>query len=190
MYRLRMKSVVIVQFLGTLLLIGGTWFVAEYDKGKEVLGKWMTQDVVASGWFADSPVHALLFSFASPVTRVQAYPSGWYAPVVSGEITETFAKTGKGIVLLTEQPSEIRAVGDGKVVLCAPPDQESATWTVVIAHADDTKSVYGMLAQASVRVGETVKGGQAIGWIQEDQLYFAFKQGGLFLDPVAVIGFD
>jgi stage IV sporulation protein FA len=188
--KVRVKSLAIMQLFGTMLLIGAAWFMAEFDQGKATLQHWMTKEIEVNQWLADSPVQAWMLANTTEATRVQAYPSGWFAPVVAGKVSETFQQTGKGIVLQTDIPSEVRAIGDGEVVLCVKPASVDSGWTVVVAHADHAKSIYGMLSQSSVRVGDTVKGGQTIGWIQEKQLYFAFKQDAIFLDPEAVIGFD
>ena len=188
--KVRIKSLAFTQFVGTLLLIGSAWFIAEFDQGKAMLQRWMTEEIEVNQWLSDSPVQAWLFDKQSQATRVQAYPSGWFAPVVAGKVSETFEQTGKGIVLQTALPTEVRSIGDGTVVLCVKPESVDSGWTVVVSHENHSKSVYGMLSQSSVRVGDVVKGGQAIGWIEDKQLYFAFKQDAIFLDPEAVIGFD
>jgi stage IV sporulation protein FA len=146
--------------------------------------------VSTNTWLADSPLATLHFFPEQPALRASAYPSGWYTPMVGAKIVESFKANGKGILLQTSQPTEVRSIGPGIVVVCTRNPRPNGDWTVVITHPDGSKSIYGMLPQASVRIGSRVKGGEPIGWVQQGRLFVAFKQGEVFLDPAAVIGLD
>ena len=193
------------QIMGSVLFVGLAWIAIQADRGQTELRALVSTETEASGWLKATPVTAWVSDTAVSVwgeiahrnkTTATPYASGWYAPLAQATVQRTFGQTGKGIVLQAKQSTEVIAVGDGEVIFCAPPEQDAIGWTVVVAHKDETKSIYGMLDQASVRVGDKVTGGQSIGWINKEEedapstLYFAFKQGSLFLDPEAVIGFD
>jgi murein DD-endopeptidase MepM/ murein hydrolase activator NlpD len=203
MWRLRrFAKLLALQAIGSLILIGISYGVMQWQFGEEWVRRMFNQDVVATSWMNRFPdqlrVQSSLTGFLPIVqtTEGKLYPSGWYAPVKNGVVKRAFRKTGKGILIAVSRPSEVRAIGEGEVIFCAPPDALTMGWTVVIAHKNNAKSIYGLLNQASVRVGDHVKGGQSIGWISDEgntprnRLYFAFKQGELFLNPEAVIGFD
>lgn len=203
-----------LQVIGSIVFVGLAWLAIQFEPSEEYIRKELTTETIASTWLSDAPVSkwisnramqvwtaepslsGWLPTFGAKQTVDDQYASGWFAPVSQATVQQTFKQTGKGIVLQAKQPSEIQAIGDGEVIFCAPPEQNGVGWTIVIAHKDEAKSIYGMLDQTSVRVGDTVTGGQPIGWINEQDreapsnLYFAFKQGTLFLDPEAVIGFD
>ena len=205
---------VATQIMGGCLFVGLAWLAIQFEPGEAYIRSQFDSETVTSAWLSDTPVtnwlsnramhvwanepsrSSWLPTFGVKQTKEDQYASGWFAPLSQATVQQTFKQTGKGIVLQAKQPTEIQAIGDGEVIFCAPPEKNGIGWTVVIAHKDEAKSIYGMLEQTSVRVGDTVIGGQSIGWISEEEreapstLYFAFKQGALFLDPEAVIGFD
>lgn len=211
---MKMIRYVAKQILGSVLFVGLAWTAMQFEPGETFIRSEMSNDAIVTAWLGETPVtkwisnHAMqawtaepsiagwLPTFGARLTEKDKYASGWFAPLSEGTVQRTFKQTGKGIILQAKQPTEIRAIGDGEVIFCAPPEQDAIGWTVVIAHKDGAKSIYGMLDQASVRVGDSVTGGQSIGWISEEDreapssLYFAFKQDTLFLNPEAVIGFD
>lgn len=202
------------QIIGSILFVGLAWLAIQFEPSEAYIRSQLTTETVTNAWLSDTPVTQWISNRAKQVwtnepalsswlptfgvrqTKEDQYASGWFAPLSQATVQQTFKQTGKGIVLEATQPTEIQAIGDGEVIFCASPEQNGIGWTVVIAHKDEAKSIYGMLDQTSVRVGEKVIGGQSIGWISEEdreapsKLYFAFKQGTLFLDPEAVIGFD
>lgn len=202
------------QIIGSILFVGLAWLAIQFEPSEAYIRSQLTTETVTNVWLSETPVTQWISNRAKQVwtneptlsswlptfgvrqTKEDQYASGWFAPLSQATVQQTFKQTGKGIVLEATQPTEIQAIGDGEVIFCASPEQNGIGWTVVIAHKDEAKSIYGMLDQTSVRVGEKVIGGQSIGWISEEdreapsKLYFAFKQGTLFLDPEAVIGFD
>lgn len=186
----RFRLIAGVQILATVALIAGCGWVANNEGGRERLASYIWTQASTHSWLADSPLATLHFIAPQPALRASAYPSGWYTPMVGAKITQSFKENGKGILLGTPQPTEVRAMGPGVVVVCTRNPRPSGDWTVVIRHPDGSKSIYGMLPQASVRIGSRVKGGDPIGWVQQGNLYVAFKQGEVFLDPAAVIGLD
>lgn len=186
----RFRLIAGVQMIATMMLIAVCGWVVNQEDGRARLTEFIWEKVSTNTWLADSPLATLRLFNTQPALRASAYPSGWYTPIVGAKIVQSFKENGKGLLLQTSQPSEVRAIGSGVVVVCSRNPRPDGDWTVVITHLDGSKSIYGMLPQASVRIGSRVKGGEPIGWVQQGKVYIAFKQGDLFLDPAAVIGLD
>ncbi|WP_176224062.1 M23 family metallopeptidase [Thalassobacillus devorans] len=134
--------------------------------------------------------------FGSPLKLVE--PPGDVVPnqaalPVSGVVSETFQTHGEGIVMTSEQPSEVVAMDEGTVVFAGKNAQTDQT--IIIQHVDGSKSVYGYLSSIDVHLYEHVKPNDIIGSVkpepgQVSDFYFAIEKDNQFIDPVEAIKVD
>ena len=117
------------------------------------------------------------------------------APVlpVNGIISQPFQANDKGVWITTDKTSHVYAMEPG-VVLFAGNDKETNK-TIIIQHADKSKSIYGNLSDLKVNQYQFVNGNQVIGEFtptdtNASKIYFAVKKDNQFLDPVKVIQVD
>lgn len=117
-----------------------------------------------------------------------------YAEPVSGTVTETFADTGKGVMLETEENSKVHAVKQGMVL--AIEDKGDIGTTVVVGLPDGGEAWYGKLSKVDVKLYDHIESGEEIGVVTPSEdgdsgmFYFALKQGDAFVNPAKVISFD
>lgn len=110
----------------------------------------------------------------------------------SGKITESFKDNGQGIIVETNSPV-VKPMNEGTVQeITKKPD---TGLTIMIQHADGTKSWYGDLDEVNVSLYDYVMKDQELGKIkmnenQKGLYYFAIEQGNNFIDPIQVIRFD
>ena len=118
---------------------------------------------------------------------------------VTGKVLARFgAKRGggpswKGMFIKAEEGSDIRAVAAGRVVF--------SSWMrgfgnlIIIDHGSEYLSIYGNNQSLLKRVGDAVKGGEAIasagntGGNEESGLYFELRYRGAAFDPAGWVGF-
>ncbi|MDX8046558.1 M23 family metallopeptidase [Gracilibacillus sp. S3-1-1] len=111
---------------------------------------------------------------------------------VSGHVNQTFQENGEGILISAEQETSVVAVQAG-TVLFAGNDRETGK-TVVIQHADRSKSIYGHLSNLDVHSYQSIQANQEIGTYEpsdsNESMYFAIEKNRTFLDPIRVIQVD
>ncbi|UOQ47301.1 M23 family metallopeptidase [Gracilibacillus caseinilyticus] len=111
---------------------------------------------------------------------------------VSGQVSQTFQENGEGILISSEEETEVVAV-DAGTVLFAGNDRETGK-TVIIQHADNSKSIYGHLTNINVHSYQSIQSNQKIGSYQptgaQEAMYFAIEKDQQFLDPIKVIQVD
>lgn len=111
---------------------------------------------------------------------------------VSGDVTESFLSNGSGVMITPEEATEVTALRDG-IVIFAGKDRETDN-TVVIQHADGSKSTYGYLDDIDVHVYQMIGSGQELGDFKptetHDTVYFAIEKDNKYIDPVQVIKVD
>ncbi|MED4530865.1 M23 family metallopeptidase [Metabacillus fastidiosus] len=110
----------------------------------------------------------------------------------SGRITESFKDNGQGIIVETNSPV-VKPMNEGMVYEVA--EKPNTGLTIMIKHADGTKSWYGDLDEVNVSLYDYVEKDQALGKIKINEnkkglYYFAIEQGNNFIDPIQVISFD
>lgn len=115
-----------------------------------------------------------------------------YSVPATGKVLESFAVNGQGIMVETES-KVVEAMDAGKVLEVA--NKEELGNTIVLQHADGTKTWYGNLKSIDVKLYDYVEAGQEIGEVMDEgdkkgTFYFAIKQGDTFIDPIQVIQFD
>ncbi|KGP73890.1 M23 family metallopeptidase [Pontibacillus yanchengensis] len=117
-----------------------------------------------------------------------------FALPVNGTISESFQKNGQGIVISTDDAAQVHASDGGTVEFVGK--KADTQNTVIIQHADGSKSYYGFLESMDVTQYEQVTHGQVIGTTssttegQGQSFYFAIQQGNQFVDPIKVIQVD
>jgi len=110
----------------------------------------------------------------------------------SGKVLESFKDNGQGIMVETNRPS-VEAMNEGIIIEAGEKGQTGLT--IVLQHADGTKSWYGNLDKVDVALYDYVEKGKELGKIklsenQKGTYYFAIKKGDAFIDPIQVIQFE
>ena len=118
---------------------------------------------------------------------------------VSGQVIARFGTkrgggpTWKGTFIKAPEGSDIRAVAAGRVVF--------SSWMrgfgnlIIVDHGSEYLSIYGNSQALLKRVGDAVKGGEAIasagntGGNEESGLYFELRHRGAAFDPAGWVGF-
>lgn len=122
-----------------------------------------------------------------------------FVPFSNGELVKNTTlkewRTHDGIDIKADTGATVKAVCDGTVT--AVKDDPLMGMTIEIQHQNDIISVYcGLEKKVTVKEGDTVKVGQAIGTIGEipceikldPHLHFAMKAGGKWVDPLKTMG--
>ncbi|WEG14055.1 M23 family metallopeptidase [Pullulanibacillus sp. KACC 23026] len=111
---------------------------------------------------------------------------------VSGQVTQTFSQSQKGVTVQTASNSPVEAIDSGYVLSIS--DDKKTGKTVVIQHTNGDQSIYGELQSVNIKVYDFVKKGQKIGQVSKEKnegvFYFAYKKGNKYVDPIQVISFD
>ncbi|KAB8134732.1 M23 family metallopeptidase [Gracilibacillus oryzae] len=108
---------------------------------------------------------------------------------VFGQIDQSFQDNGQGIMITADEETEVVAVNTG-TVLFAGNDQKTGK-TVIIQHADQSKTIYGYLSNIEVHSYQSVRANQVIGSYQPTEtnqaIYFAVEKNQQYIDPIQVI---
>ncbi len=130
-------------------------------------------------------------SKSSPAS-VKTTASHTFAVPVTGQVTQNFSQSKKGVTVQTSAHSTVDAIDSGYVLSIT--NDKTTGKTVVIQHPNGDQSIYGQLGSVAVKQYDFVKKKQKIGTVTNKQsegvFYFAFKKGNQFVDPVQVISFD
>lgn len=115
-----------------------------------------------------------------------------FAVPANGKVLETFEDNGQGIMVETDRPS-VEAMNEGIIIEAG--EKPDTGLTIVLQHADGTKSWYGNLDKIDVALYDFVEKGKALGKTklsenQKGTYYFAIKKGDDFIDPIQVIQFE
>jgi stage IV sporulation protein FA len=118
--------------------------------------------------------------------------SAQLAAPASGKVLESFEDNGQGIMVETDLPS-VEAMNEGIIIEAG--EKADTGLTIVLQHADGTKSWYGNLDKIDVALYDFVEKGKELGKIklsekQKGTYYFAIKKGDDFIDPNQVIQFE
>jgi murein DD-endopeptidase MepM/ murein hydrolase activator NlpD len=97
----------------------------------------------------------------------------------------------EGIDITAPAGTAVRAAASGSVRVV----EESAQFgkIIIIQHSEEVQTVYGHLAEASVKANDPVTQGQLIGRVGQTgmtpapKLYFAVSDKGKFVDPLGRI---
>ncbi|WP_404453248.1 M23 family metallopeptidase [Virgibacillus necropolis] len=111
---------------------------------------------------------------------------------VSGSISESFQANGEGVLITPDEASSISVLREG-VIIFAGNDSETNK-TIIVQHADGSKSTYGFLSDINVHLYQSVESNQVIGKFvpskESKNVYFAIEKNDEFVDPVQVIEVD
>ncbi|NIK75963.1 stage IV sporulation protein FA [Paenibacillus castaneae] len=191
-----------------LLIFATIWALFRYDNewtqgGQALVKRALTDEIdfaAAATWyketFAGAPSFIPIFQNESQ-TAVGADGTvilPIVAPLHSSSLIRTFAELLNGIELAGGSEQEVVAVETGRVIVVTNEEKDGAT--IVIQHANNRVTVYGLLGTTDVKVNDWVEAGDPIGHLltsvgsEPSMLYFAVKQNGLYIDPVGVIPID
>ena len=131
----------------------------------------------AANWYEEH--FSQLFSFVKPGNDKEQH----LLIPVGGKVLSPFSDEQKGIIIEASSSTYVEAIQPGVVIF-------SGDETVVIQHADQTESVYGLLKSVTVKPYEKVEAGTKLGHVANEHFYFALKQDGKFIDPIQVIQLD
>ncbi|MEI3614472.1 M23 family metallopeptidase [Pseudogracilibacillus sp. SO30301A] len=111
---------------------------------------------------------------------------------VLGQVVETFSANGTGIMISPEEKTAVSTISRG-VVIFAGNDRNTHK-TVIVQHADGSKTTYGYLSSIDVHIYQTVNANQTIGTFQptedNEMVYFSIEKDKEFIDPSQVIKVD
>lgn len=169
-----------------------------FDKAKEVVHYSLEEEfqfATVSKWYRDQFGEPLaLFNNGttdSEKTENETEVAQLAVPA-SGKVLESFKDNGQGIMVETNRPS-VEAMNEGIIIEAG--EKEDTGLTIVLQHADGTKSWYGNLDKIDVPLYDFVEKGKELGKIklsenQKGTYYFAIKKGDSFIDPIQVIQFE
>jgi stage IV sporulation protein FA len=191
-----------------LLVFGAIWGLFRLDEpwalqGQAFVKQALTDELdfaAAAAWYKEAFAGAPSFIpiFQNAAEEATSAEGTVKLPVVNplpdSSLVQTFAELLNGVELAGVSAQEVAAVETGRVQTTA--GQAESGLTVLIQHANGRVTIYGGLAETSVKTGDWVEAGEAIGRLPETEgnepslLYFAVKQNDLYVDPVGVIPFD
>jgi|SRR5699024_5725081 len=111
---------------------------------------------------------------------------------VNGNVKETFETNGTGVQIQPKQESIVHAIKDGVVVFSGK--RKGTNQTIVVQHADGSKSTYGHLDKSNVHLYEHVRSKDRIGYFkptkQHQTVFFSIEKNNKYIDPISVIKVD
>jgi len=143
-----------------------------------------------NNWYAET--------FGSPLTftpkdnqTVDNTAEASSLPVV-GNLTESFQTNGSGVLIGPEDETGVSAWEEG-VIIFAGKDADMKQ-TVIVQHADDSKSKYGFLSSIDVHLYQYVAAGERVGTFKPTDknatVYFSIEKDNQYIDPIQVIQVD
>lgn len=125
----------------------------------------------------------------TPKEKVVTSDKTTLALPVSGNISESFQANGEGVLITPDDTSNISVLREG-VIIFAGNDPKTKK-TIIVQHADGSKSTYGFLSSTNVHLYQFVDDNQVIGKFvpseESKNVYFAIENNDEFVDPVQVI---
>ncbi len=148
------------------------------------------QFAAVNQWYQENFGEPLAFLPQTPGSNDVQPVTAQHALPVNGTISESFQKNGQGIVIETSQEEQVKASKGGTVIEAG--NKKDTGKTVVIQHADGSKTHYGFLNEIDVNVYEHVNTGKIVGTTTpssngDQHLYFAIQKGDDYIDPIQVI---
>ncbi|UVI28116.1 M23 family metallopeptidase [Paenibacillus spongiae] len=173
-------------------------------KGQQIVTAALTDTMdfqAAAEWyeatFAGAPSFIPIFGSHAP-KQAEVVEGGielpTMAPLKNGTVVRTFAETLSGVDLAGESNDEVVASETGRVLLVT--EDEKTGKTIVIQHANQRETVYGMLGETQVVLSDWVEAGHPIGKLkaasegETSLLFFAVKEKGRFVNPADVFPLD
>lgn len=107
---------------------------------------------------------------------------------VNGNVSETFQSNGSGIHIAPDGTAVVRSIDDGVVVFNG--NKRDTQKTIVVQHADGSKTTYGKLSTINVHLYEHVRKDEVIGDFtasdEAQEVFFSIEKNHQFIDPVNV----
>ncbi|WP_077327220.1 M23 family metallopeptidase [Virgibacillus siamensis] len=192
----RISSLVVKALLSVTLFIAvallfqadGEWLT----KPKKWTGSVLTEEfpfASVNKWYQDTFGKPMAISPNQEPSTQDAIP---LAMPVAGSVSESFQENGTGIMIRPGEQTSVTALRDGVVIFAGNlPDTGK---TVIIQHADNSKTTYGYLSNINIHLYEPVNAKQKLGTFkpttEKKTVYFAIEKNHTFIDPVQVIKVD
>src|SRR5690625_5039769 len=111
---------------------------------------------------------------------------------VLGTVTESFQANGSGIMISPDVPSPVSVWRDGMSIFAG--NDHDTHKTIVVQHADRSKTTYGLLSSIDVHLYQFISQNQRIGTFnpteENKSVYFSIEKNQEYIDPVQVIKVD
>ena len=181
--------------VGAILLFGLSGFILKSDMPSlNMMKEWTTHQLNEDLPFAKMN-EWYVATFGTPIAISPQSNSEEMEEVslpFMGEVVETFAMNGTGIKMASPEKSVVSAFKNG-IVIFVGHDRETKK-TIIIQHADGSKSTYGYLSETDVYLYAPVRSNEKIGTFQqvnlEDSFFFSIEKNNEFIDPTQVISVD
>lgn len=112
-------------------------------------------------------------------------------PVI-GNVTEPFQTNGTGIMIAPEKATPVSAWNAGVIVFAG--NDRKTNKTVIVQHADSSKTVYGYLSSIDVHIYQFIGANEKIGSFNptatNETIYFSLEKNNEYIDPAQVIKVD
>ncbi|RWZ59944.1 M23 family metallopeptidase [Halobacillus fulvus] len=185
--------VVISLLLFGVIAIGNRTEIGVLEQSEQWVSAQLQEDfpfAKATSWYEDRFGDPLQVLSSNP--RVPNSDQGLALPV-NGTVTTSFQSNGKGVVMTTDDGSEVRSVREGTVIF-AGNDKETDK-TVILQHEDGSKTMYGMLSSIEVHLYDYIDAKTTVGSVESEngetaEFFFAIEKNQQYLDPVEVIKVD
>lgn len=109
-------------------------------------------------------------------------------PVI-GDVVETFSTNGTGIKISPNEKAVVSALNDGVVIFAG--NDKNTNKTIIIQHADNSKTTYGFLSDIDVYLYQVVRTNDTIGVFRpttlNETLFFSIEKNNEYIDPTKVI---
>lgn len=197
------KELFMLKILGTSVLVLCTAILFQnqipgFDKTRSYVKQTMSDEfqfAAVSSWYEDQFGKPLaLLPEGKENSQAETEEVVEYALPASSKVVENFKSNGQGIMVETMKGSTVEAMKGGLVIFAGK--KEGLGQTVIIQHDDKSESWYGHLNSIEIKLYETIKTGNAVGTVTDEQnsatgeFYFAIKKGDAFIDPIQVISFE
>src|SRR5690625_1743145 len=131
-------------------------------------------------------------TLGSPIALTPTVPKGNAEKVslpVIGDVVETFSTNGTGIKISPNEKAVVSALNDGVVIFAG--NDKNTNKTIVIQHADNSKTTYGFLSDIDVYLYQVVRTNDTIGVFRptslNETLFFSIEKNNEYIDPTKVI---
>ncbi|HEY4601173.1 MAG TPA: M23 family metallopeptidase [Cerasibacillus sp.] len=179
----------------SIVLFFGAAFILQSESNRFLTMKEWTRSVLqdefpfakVNQWYQETFGNPFLFSYEKAITD-----QADVALPVSGNIKESFATNGKGVLIAPEHEETVAALKAGVIIFAG--NDRSTDKTVVIQHADGSHTTYGFLSSLDVHLYQSVQEKERIGTFtpskESEHVYFSVEKNNRYLDPLQVIHID
>lgn|SRR5699024_728908 len=193
----RVFSHFILKGILSVLLFLGVAFIWETDSAMlSNVEDWTSQALTEEFPFAKIN-HWYKETFGNPLSLIDnqhqtKQRANTLALPVNGNVVESFEDNGEGVLIAPEEAVNVSALQEG-IVIFAGKDKHTDN-TVIVQHADGSKTTYGHLESIDVHLYQLIESNQVIGHFtpteDEQMVYFSIEKDKEYVDPVQVIKVD